>query len=46
MLDYVEENGVQTYGVVVTASPQVLLELLDNDLIYSIRLADCWIDLG
>ena len=46
ILDYVEENGVKTYGVVVAASPQVLLELLDNDLIYSIRLADCWIDLG
>ena len=46
ILDYVEENGVKTYGVVVTASPQELLQLLDNDLIYSIYLVDGWIDLG
>lgn len=46
ILDYVEENGVKTYGVVVTATPKTLLELLDRDSIYDIRLTDCWIDIG
>ena len=46
MLEYVEENGVKTYGVVVTASPQELLELMEGDLIYSVYLVDGWLDLG
>ena len=46
ILDYVKENGVKAYGVVVTASPQKLLELMDNELICNIRLVDCWIDIG
>ena len=46
ILDYVEENGIKTYGVVVTASPQALLKLMDNDLIYDIRLIDGWVDIG
>lgn len=46
ILDYVQENGVKTYGVVVTASPRKLLELMDNDLIWDIRLVDGWIDIG
>lgn len=46
ILDYVKENGVETYGVVVTASPQVLLELMDHDLVRNIRLIDGWIDIG
>lgn len=45
ILDYVEENGVKTYGVVVTATPQTLLELLDSELIYAIWLIDGWIDI-
>lgn len=45
ILDYVEENGVKAYGVVVTASPQTLLELMDNELICNIRLVDGWIDI-
>ena len=46
MLDYVEENGVRTYGVVVTANAETLLALLDNDLIYSVYLVDGWLDIG
>ena len=46
ILDYVEENGIKTYGVVVTASPQALLKLMDSDLIYDIRLIDGWVDIG
>lgn len=46
ILDYVEENGVKTYGVVVTASPQALLKLMDSELIYDIRLIDGWLEIG
>lgn len=45
ILDYVEENGVKAYGVVVTASPQTLLELLDSEVVYDITLIDGWIDI-
>lgn len=46
ILDYVEKNGVKTYGVVVTASPQALLKLMDSDRVYEIRLVDGWLDIG
>lgn len=46
ILDHVEENGVKTYGVVVTASPQELLELMDSDRVHELLLTDGWIDLG
>ena len=46
ILDYVEENGVKTYGVVVTASPQALLKLMDSDRVYEIWLVDGWLDIG
>ena len=46
ILDYVEKNGVKTYGVVVTASPQALLKLMDSDRIYEIWLVDGWLDIG
>lgn len=45
-LTYVEENGVNAYGCVVTASPQTLLALLDSGIVQDIRLVDCWIDIG
>lgn len=44
ILEYVEENGVMTYGVVVTATPQALLSLMDSEQVYEIRLVDGWID--
>ena len=46
ILEYVEENGVMTYGVVVTATPQALLSLMDSEQVYEIRLIDGWIDIG
>lgn len=45
ILGYVEENGVKTYGVVVTGTPQLLLELMDHEQVYSINLLDCWLDI-
>jgi len=45
VLDYVEEHGVMCYGAVVVASPQTLLELLDQDIISYVTLLDAWIDL-
>lgn len=46
ILDYVEVNGVKTYGLVVTASPQALLALMDNEMIWDIHLTDGWLDIG
>ena len=46
ILDYVEENGVKTYGVVVTASPESLLKLMNCDRVYEIGLVDGWLDIG
>lgn len=46
ILDYVEENGVKACGVVVTATPQSLLKLMDSDQVHEIRLVDGWIDIG
>lgn len=46
ILDYVEENGIKTYGVVLNTTPRTLLELMDNELVYDITLVDGWIDIG
>lgn len=46
ILEYVEENGVKTYGVVITGTPQLLLELMDYEQVYSINLMDCWLDIN
>lgn len=45
-LAYVEENGVTCYGCTITASPQVLLDLMDSGLIRQIVTTDAWIDIG
>ena len=45
-LYYVEENGVMSYGAVVVASPQTLLELLDEGVISHVTILDGWIDLS
>lgn len=39
-LDYMEENGVKAYGSYVIATPQALLEMMDEGLIAYIRLLD------
>lgn len=45
-LEYVEENGVMSYGVVVMATPEYLLEVMDHELISFVDLTDAWIDLN
>ena len=45
-LDYVEENGVLSYGVVVMASPKLLLEVMDDELVSFVDPVDGWIDLS
>lgn len=45
-LDYVEENGVMSYGVVVMAAPEYLLEVMEHELISFVDLTDAWIYLG
>jgi hypothetical protein len=45
-LDYVEENGVLSYGVVVMASPRLLLEVMDDELVSFVDPVDGWIDLS
>lgn len=46
VLAYVEENGVKTYGCIVTGSPKALLSLLDSGTIQNLQLMDAWIDVG
>ena len=46
VLDYVEENGIMSYGAVVVASPKTLLELLDEGVISHVTILDGWIDLS
>lgn len=46
VLDYVEENGVMTYGCLVTATPRQLLTLLEDGAVSDVVLMDCWIDIG
>lgn len=43
VLDYVEENGVMTYGCYLVASPQQLLELLDSGTVSQVWPIDAWI---
>lgn len=42
-LAYMEENGIKTYGVYIIASPQVLLELMNNGTAAYLRLLDAQI---
>ncbi|MFD1067807.1 anti-sigma factor [Oceanobacillus locisalsi] len=48
MLNYLEENGIHHYGVVVTGPTKELLELRDNDAISALQLDETrlwnWID--
>lgn len=43
-LSYCEENGVKTYGCIVTGTPETLLALLDSGDILDMELMDAWID--
>lgn len=42
-LSYIEENGVKAYGSYVIATPQALLEMMDEGIIAHIHLLDAWI---
>lgn len=45
-LGYVEENGVMSYGVVVMATPELLLQVMENDLVAYVDITNAWINLG
>jgi len=45
-LTYVEENGVYTYGGLVTGTPSGLLQLLEDGIIENLILTDAWIDVS
>ena len=44
VLEYVEENGVMSYGCIVSGTPQALLNLLDQGIITQVRILDAWLD--
>lgn len=46
VLNYVEENGVMTYGCYVVGPPALFLELLDSGAASQVWLQDAWIDVG
>lgn len=43
-IEYVQENGVYTYGCIVTGSPAELQGLMDDKSVSSIDLIDGWIN--
>lgn len=43
-LNYVEKNGVISYGFIVSGTPQALLNLLDQGIITQINILDAWLD--
>lgn len=43
-LEYVEEYGVYTYGAYVYATPDTLLEMMEDGIISEIDYIDSWID--
>ena len=45
-LAYVEENGVMSYGCIVTGSPDALQNLLDQGIADQIRILDGWLDVS
>lgn len=46
VLEYVEENGVYSYGCTVLASPKTLLALLDSKEASQVYIMDGWLDIG
>lgn len=45
-LNYVEENGVKSYGFIVSGTPQALLHLLESGVIDQINILDAWLNIG
>lgn len=46
VLNYVEENGVMSYGCLVTGTPAGLLSMLEDGVASTLILTDGWIDIG
>lgn len=44
VLEYVEEKGIQSYGIVVFGTPQQLRELMKNGKVTQVKIMDAWID--
>lgn len=44
VLDYVEENGIYSYGCYITGSPKAILALLDSGEITQAWVEDAWIN--
>lgn len=42
-LNYVEENGVKSYGCHIIATPEVLRELMKEDIVMCINISDAWV---
>ena len=45
VLEYVEENGVMSYGCVVSGSPDALINLLDQGVVTQVRILDGWLNI-
>ena len=43
VLEYVEENGIYSYGCYVVATPETFLELLDSGAVTQVWIQDVWI---
>ena len=41
--DYIDENGIRTYGCSITAAPQQLLELLQDGTVCAVSIQDAWV---
>lgn len=44
VLSYIAENGVYTYGCMITGSAEVFLEMLDSGVASQVWIQDAWID--
>lgn len=42
-LNYVEENGVKAYGCSIIATPEVLRELMKQDIVACVHISDAWV---
>lgn len=44
VLDYVNENGVYSYGAYIVGTPQLFLDLLDSGVASQVWIEDAWIN--
>ena len=43
-LEYVEENGIYSYGCFISASPETILALIESGAVTSVWIEDAWIN--